>query len=444
MTATPRPSPSRASRAHGLLIFAIGVAALVAFGRDLASEPFFADESAYFSQSYFAATFAERRFDDPRWLDFPGYDLPPLTKYLIGFALRAGGYSTPGPEEAWYWYDHTTARFDPPGALTVARIPIVIVGAVGCLAVYGIGVLAGGRAVGALASALLIVNPLYRLHSRRAMSDVPCEAFLLLALFFGMLAWKRRLEVGNKPAPALDLVSGLCAGLSVLSKLSGVLALMVVAGWATLALFFKASAPTKLKIAAGVAGAGCAALATFVALDPFLTAHPTVTLPPAIAAVDRMSSIERARMMFRLRFRVAAGQKISFAHNALNTPMDKLSVSVVQGFGRFGPFGPSHSDSRTRFEGRQDWGCWIWLPWVSSGAVYAGVRGRSGTPCRWAVLVHFVVAFAVVTAYLPMAWDRYLLPIQAPSCLLASGIAVALIRKAVTAFIGSPPLGAVR
>ena len=41
------------------------------------------------------------------------------------------------------------------------------------------------------------------------------------------------------------------------------------------------------------------------------------------------------------------------------------------------------------------------------------------------MLVHFAVAFAVVTLYLPMAWDRYLLPIQAPAALLAAGVAVA-------------------
>ena len=41
------------------------------------------------------------------------------------------------------------------------------------------------------------------------------------------------------------------------------------------------------------------------------------------------------------------------------------------------------------------------------------------------MLVQFGVALPVVTAYLPMAWDRYLLPIQAPAALLAAGAVVA-------------------
>ena len=53
-------------------------------------------------------------------------------------------------------------------------------------------------------------------------------------------------------------------------------------------------------------------------------------------------------------------------------------------------------------------------------------RGPSGSqpPTAWAILIYFVVALSVVTVYLPMAWDRYFLPIQAPAALLA-GLVVA-------------------
>ena len=55
------------------------------------------DESAYVAQSYYADLLLEGRRDDPAWLDYAGYDLPPLAKYLVGIALRAGGPSPPGP-----------------------------------------------------------------------------------------------------------------------------------------------------------------------------------------------------------------------------------------------------------------------------------------------------------------------------------------------------------
>jgi hypothetical protein len=39
------------------------------------------------------------------------------------------------------------------------------------------------------------------------------------------------------------------------------------------------------------------------------------------------------------------------------------------------------------------------------------------------VLVQSLVALATVTAFIPLAWDRYLLPIQSGSAILASGFA---------------------
>jgi len=441
MTGLTQDAAGRIARSHAAAAVVVGLSALISIGWNLPSEPFFADESAYYSQSYFFTVYTSGRFDDPVWLDYPGYDLPPLTKYLIGASLRSSGYKTTGPAQALAWYQpgNTGLRFDPPGGLTVARVPIVMVGALGCLAIYGIGVLAGGRAVGLLAALFLMANPLYRLHARRAMSDVPCEAFVLLGLFFALWAWGRRLS--GRPAVVAWFsagAGGVSAGLAVLSKLSGLLALIVMAVWAVLALASRVSAATRIGAGALMLVAAVTAPVVFVALDPYLTAHPTRTLAPASEAINRMSLLERARWMFRLRFEVSADQKVAFPHNALNTPAEKLAVSVVQGFGRFGPFGPTHSDSVKRFDPRQDLGALLWLPWVAAGVVWAALRGRAQVraglpPTAWAILAQFAAAFGVVTLYLPMAWDRYLLPIQAPAALLAAGVGVAAAGRVVRA-----------
>ncbi len=426
----PELSPGwawRLVRSPWPLAVLIGLFALLIFGRNLASEPFFADESAYLSQSYYTDLYLSGRWNDPAWLDYPAYDLPPVPKYLIGAALWLGGYKPPGPAEAHYWYDHTTTRFDSRGELTVARVPMVIVGALGCLAIYGIGVLAGGRKLGVMAALLLIANPLYRMHARRAMSDVPYEAFLLLSLFFGLWNWKRLMDGRSSRASAvlLAVASGTCAGLSILSKMSGLLSLMVLGAWVGPAIVVRGRAASTVGYAACVLVATIVAILTFMALDPFLTAHPTRTLPPEFAQINRLGLMERVQFMFQLRFDVSARQKVGFSHDALHTLSDKLAVATVQGFGRFGPFGPSHSDSTKRFELAQDRGVVVWLPWVALGAWWAAIRGyrdwkAGATPTSWAVLVHFAVAFSVVTLYLPMAWDRYLLPIQAPAALLAA------------------------
>ena len=141
---------------------------------------FFEDEYAYISQSYFADFFFAGNFEDPAWLEFPAYDLPPLPKYLIGAAFRLAQLPMPRPGAWWEWYDHY-GHFGTPLTLWVARLPIVFVGAIGCLAIFALGVMVKDSRAGILAASGLMLNPLYRLHAHRAMSDVPSEAFTLVA-----------------------------------------------------------------------------------------------------------------------------------------------------------------------------------------------------------------------------------------------------------------------
>src|SRR4051794_1086678 len=128
MPATRPGIARRVARAPWTGAIVVGMGAVAVLGWDLAAEPWFVDESAYYSQSYFFNLFASGRVNDPAGLVSRGCALPPLTKYLVGAALRSAGYNTPGPAEARAWYNNTSLRFDPPGALTVARVPIVVVG----------------------------------------------------------------------------------------------------------------------------------------------------------------------------------------------------------------------------------------------------------------------------------------------------------------------------
>jgi hypothetical protein len=104
---------------------------------------------------------------------------------------------------------------------------------------------------------------------------------------------------------------------------------------------------------------------------------------------------------------------------------DKAKVILVQGFGRFGLFGPRAADSTRRYDLRQDWGAFLWLPIVCFGfyqSLRLGVAQlRAGEPpAALALVVWAVCAWVVVTLYLPMAWDRYQLPIQSGNALLVA------------------------
>jgi 4-amino-4-deoxy-L-arabinose transferase-like glycosyltransferase len=414
------------------------VLGLLVFGSGVSSQKPFADESAYLTQSFYAELLVSGRVDDPAWVDMPGYDLPPLPKYLIASALWAGGYRVPTPADAVAWYRDINRRFDPPGAMAAARWPTVAIGVTGCLALYGLGTLAGGRLVGVVAAVLLIENPLFRVHARRAMSDVPAESFVLVALFLALLAWKNLWHRRSLAAAWLKVIfSGVATGLALLSKLSGLLAPMVTASWMVLAVVLRRPIATKLWVVLAFGVTLPVATLVRVGLDPFLTAHPTGRLAPPAAEIARMSTWERARLLPRHRLEVSAFQKKRFPHNALHSLKDKFTTTLVQGFGRFGPFGPSEPDSKIRYDPRQDWGVVIWLPLVGAGACWAALQGRwqnrSGElPTAWAVLLHFAIALGVVSMYVPMAWDRYFLPFQAPACLLAAGAASSYVNKIIT------------
>ena len=143
-----------------------------------------------------------------------------------------------------------------------------------------------------------------------------------------------------------------------------------------------------------------------------------------------MSFLERVKAVSDHRVNVSESAKSMFPEDALRTPLDKVKAVVVQGFGRFGPLGPrGRTDSTIRFDWKQDRGALLWLPWVAIGFVLAILRGRSQLrtgqpPAAWAIVVQAGVAWLVVTAFIPLAWDRYFLSIQPGFALLGAFVVV--------------------
>src|SRR5271166_4328935 len=156
----------------------------------------FVDEYAYITQAYQPDLVFSGRMNDASWLDGLGYDLVPLPKFWINLAFRAAGIPRPSPWDALAWYDNTTHRWGTERELLVARLPSIVLGAIGCVAIFAIGTILRDERTGAIAAFLLAINPLYSLHAHRAMSEAGCEAFLLVAVALGLLAWKSLLSRG--------------------------------------------------------------------------------------------------------------------------------------------------------------------------------------------------------------------------------------------------------
>ncbi|WP_152051042.1 ArnT family glycosyltransferase [Tautonia marina] len=413
---------------------AVGLFALASFGFRLADEPSFIDEWAYLSQAYFGPLWWEGDWNDPAWLEYPAIDLPPLPKYLIGAMIQLGGRPMPDRADAFAWYNNTATTFGGMDRLVWTRWPTVVLGALGCLALAAIGAMSFGTRAGLLAGVLLAINPLYRMHARRAMSDVPTEAFILLALAVALWAW-RELMVGDRRGRAvlaMTLGAGSLAGLAALAKLSGGLATMTLVAWAALAVVVPGvSVGRKGLVVGAVILAGLVAYATFIVGNPVLTADPKLPqgAPEGVVSLAEQGVIGRTLAVMEHRSDVSRGAQEHPVFKAQGYPVDglgaKLAVVGVQGFGRFGPLGPRTTDSIVRYDWNQDWGALVWGPIVLAGGIWSirmgGRQLRAGqAPTTWAVLVQFLVAMATVTAFIPMAWDRYMLPIQSGAAVLGA------------------------
>ena len=418
---SPQSSASLSRRAAVL-----GCLALALYAASLFADSF-VDEYAYITQSYYADLFFGGQFNHRDWLDVFAFDLQPVPKYLIGASLRASTLRMPRPTDAAHWYQNDHYRFGDRKTLVAARIPILLLGALGCVALFGCGFLVKDRRVGTIAAVLLMLNPLYGLHAHRAMSEVPYEAFLILALGLGLSAMQR-IWSGHSRMESLLLVvmAGFAAGLSILCKFNGFLGLIVVGCWGALALIAPRLSPSRKVAMVGAAvGIAAVSVAVFIGLNPAMTARPQGRLNSLHYGKPSENLWQRFREMVEFRLTTSAGQKEIFPDNALKSTKEKFKVFAVQGFGRFGPLGPSESNSKVRYQRQQDWGGILWWPLVLFGLMHTIRLGRRQVqegqpPTAVAGLIWAAVAWFIVAAYLPMAWDRYLLPIQAPNALLAA------------------------
>ena len=252
----------------------IGCAAMLVFGWGLFAKAF-EDEYAYISQSYYADLFYAGRFDDRAWLDFLGYDLQPLPKYLVGLSLRVANLPMPTAKDASEWY-RSYKSFGALATLIAARVPFVLLGVLGCVALLACGTIIDNYRVGAIAAIVLMLNPLYRVHAHRAMSDVPCEAFMFVAIAIDL--WMMRRLWSGRPGVSVffaSLAAGICAGLSILCKFNGFLGLMIIAAWCGFAWFVPGlRVVRKLAMTAATMGAIAVAIVVSVALEPFSDRGP--------------------------------------------------------------------------------------------------------------------------------------------------------------------------
>jgi 4-amino-4-deoxy-L-arabinose transferase-like glycosyltransferase len=400
-------------------------AAIVVFASSLNAR-YFEDEYAYVTQSYYADLFFTGQFHHKLWLDLPALDLQPLPKYLIGLAFRLTHLPMPGPANAWKWYENYST-FGRHATLLMARLTIIPLGAFGCLALFWCGAMVKDARTGAVAALFLMFDALYSQQAHRAMADVPCEAFMVASLATALWLWKRIWTRGpGVDALAIAVLAGVLSGMALLCKLNGFVGLAIVASWCGIGW---AAPSLSIRRKAAMAGTTIVtivtALCAVVALDPYYTAKPEGKLPEPLRALRSKGIWERFRHQVNKRLEISNEQKKNFPDDALFDVPEKARVILMQGFGRFSPFGPRNADSTVRYDFTQDWGVFLWLPLVLVGFRESLRLGCAQVRCAapstgLALLSWAICAWFVVTLYLPMAWDRYQLPIQSGNALLAA------------------------
>lgn len=401
-----------AHKAPAWVVPLVGFCLGLTFWVNLAGEPHFVDESAYVSQAYFGDLFLTRDTSSTLWFEYPGFDLPPLTKYLVWSGLVAGGDARPGPAAMRAWYANTASRFETPDSLRHARNPIALCGLVTVIATGLVARRWRGNVAAILAMLLLTIHPLFRTHARRAMADVPTEMGVILAVLAFL-----PLVNGQKPWLRRTIMAGLATGLAASSKLNGLLAGIVFLAWAIVELKRGNVKCLGRLLVAGVIGAGL-----FIWLNPFLYGTPGGLGAANTKIFAEMGLVDRLKYMLDHRISVSAAGQKTFPHDALPTLADKAKAIVIQGFGRFSPFGPRPDDSRTRYQWRQDWPALVWLPWVLAGAWLALFKQEvNEQKIGRLIFIYWLVSLVVVGAFLPLAWNRYFLPLAVPSILLAAG-----------------------
>ena len=384
---------------------------------ELDSHPHFVDESAYFSQAYFGDLFFTGQVNSSLWFEYPAYDLPPFTKYLVWAGLVAGGDARPGPVAMRTWYQDTSSRFESPESLHHARVPIVLCGMLALLATGRLAQRWLGPAGGVIAIVLVASNPLFRSHSRQAMADIPTEMAVALAL---LLFAPIGLDVNIKFRKAI--LCGIFLGLAASSKLNGFLASITLVVWCLTTL------RNSRKIIASLTIAGLCGAFLFIALNPFFYASPKGLRERQFEEIRQKNLPQRLKFMADHRIGVSAeGQKL-FPRDALTTIPQKIAVLVVQGFGRFSPLGPVKDNSEIRFQLSQDWPVVVWFPLVVLGLAKAFRNKPQTILMSRFIAIYFVISILVVGAFLPLAWNRYMLPLVIPSSILAAGGLVELYR----------------
>lgn len=391
-------------------------AAGLSFLRDLPSQEYHGDETYWIRRGMpsrlFADDFVKR---DRHWSSWgTTYNPVPLGKLalLSGAVLFGADVARLERLPEWRWGRDRAwnlARAVPhPRDLLAARAGMALLGVLACLVLQEFARRAWGETAGLLAGLLAAANPLMRDSCRRAMLDAP---LILLLVSSGVLLLQYHRAVSARRARAAVLWAagaGAAAAAAAAVKLNGGLAAVAfLALWTLCALTRDGEGRAH---AWSLAAFSATAAAAFVALNPLLWVDPATRTLDMLRHYDAL--LERCQLLY--------GPAV--------TSLPERAGLVARRVLWPGSYATTGMTALLFPAGL--------LVLLRAEAASLRTTGRP-TPSA-AALVWVIVVCAGITAWLPLDWDRYYLPVAIAVTLVSARALDLGVRRLVSLAAARP------
>jgi 4-amino-4-deoxy-L-arabinose transferase-like glycosyltransferase len=393
---------------------------------------------AIMATPYFEYLFIRRELAREEWHDdsYAVHTHPMISRYLMGGWLWLQGYNERRlPQRSYRWSlsleeNRRQGRVPSETLLAHARTPMVASGAGAAVLLYLLGRVLAGVPAGLVAAGLALGSPLAQEHLVRARPDPPFVFFELLALLLGVLGARRGRD-GSLPI-GWALGFGLALGLAFGSKLTAVLGPAAAVGWGSLVAGFAAARtrePSETGARAGLSRAWMAgrgwALAAVVACGVFVLSNPHLYPDPILHTAHLFAH------------RVEEGEVAQRHHPDAAQNIFERSSFVLRGSLAGGTLTGSRGvplEALLAAVGAAALAAGSWREWRRTGR----------PPADGLVLLTALAYFLGTIVFLPVTWDRYLLPTVLLGALFSGLGAAALVRQASALgapFKGPQPVG---
>jgi 4-amino-4-deoxy-L-arabinose transferase-like glycosyltransferase len=388
----------------------------------LAQVPFHPDESTYLYMSSDLELFIQdplsMRYDPAVQEDArQRYRLldAPLGRLAIGVARRLAGYAALPSDWNWrrIWEVNVAAGALPASDLLLAgRLATSLLGLLALICLYQAGRRMDRPLTGWLAAGFLALNALYLLHARRAMAEGPLLLGVCLALW-GFIDGERR-----------PWLAGLGAALALNAKQSALPLLPV----GLLAVVWLVDTSPALRWRRRLYNAMQYLLVLTIltaALNPWLWRQPVVALRAALAERNRLLALQVADMR-----EIAPQQVLDTAGERLMAVTAHLFLTSPS-FAEVGNYRSATASAEAAYLSnplhsllRGTVGGVVLLVLFLLGLSLALANLRRVSPSQRRVLVLVLLAgalqLAAIVAAVPLAWQRYVIPLLPFVCLWAA------------------------